>query len=185
MLSIWSPAAAQETIVNVRNAGHFSCESMLSVVNAQGNEVEKTAFLQWTAAYATAAARSNGLIDIFPIGDTWELVSMVTFVCRESPQVSYETALLTTISRLRPYWIRVSPEVLTLNDPLERTVQYYVEAVKPLQEALIRYGAIMPADGVYGNQTGNMIREMNIVRGSAAWMTPDGEFLYQLTRPSQ
>lgn len=178
-----SDYSAAQQIVNVRNAGAFSCEEVLSSLQASGREIEKTAFLQWTAAYATAASRSNGLIDVFPIGDTWELLSMTALVCRENPQLNYESALRTAIFRLQPYWVRTSSDFVTLTDPLGRTVQYYVEGVRPLQEALIRLGGQIQADGAYGNQTGNTIRRLNEARGSTAWMTPDGELLYQLTIP--
>lgn len=170
--------------INVRNAGSFECRQFLPVMRQQGREVEKTAFLNWTAAYATAASRSNSLIDVFPIGDTWELLIMVSLICTENEAAIFETALRTSLRRLQPYWVRSSPRFHELNDPQGRTILYYTEAVQPLQEALNRYGADIDMDGVYGNQTGNAIRRLNEARGSQAWMTPDGELLYQLTRPA-
>lgn len=179
-------ASAQnaERPLNVRNAGSFECREFLPVIQQQGRQVEKTAFLNWAAAYATAAARSNGLIDVFPIGDSWEFLVMVSLICTENEAVNFETATRTALRRLQPYWSRSSAEVVTLNDPQGRTVQLYTEAVRPLQEALNRYGANISADGVYGNQTGNAIRRVNEARGGRVWMTPDGELLYQLTRPT-
>lgn len=173
-----------EQRVNVRNAGAFDCGQFLPVIRQQGREVEKTAFLNWAAAYTTAAARSNSLIDIFPIGDSWELLIMVSLVCTENEEATFETAVRTAMRRLQPYWVRTSPRYLTLNDPQGRTIRFYTDSVLPLQEALNRYGADIAADGVYGQQTGNAIRRVNETRGARAWMTPDGELLYQLTRPT-
>ncbi len=173
-----------EQPVNVRNAGAFKCQEYLPVIRQQGRTVEKTAFLNWAAAYATAAARSNSLIDLFPIGDSWELLVMVSLVCTENEEATFETAVRTATRRLQPYWVRTSPSYMTLNDPQGRTVLLYTESVLPLQEALNRYGADIAADGVYGNQTGNAIRRVNEARGARAWMTPDGELLYRLTRPT-
>lgn len=183
------PALAQQTapisepIVNIRNAGAFICEDVLPALSAPGREIEKTAFLQWAAAYATAAARSNGLIDVFPLGDTADLVRMTTLVCRENTAASYEAALRTSIGRLRGYWIRESPEILILTDPNGRTTRFYAEAVLQLQRDLQRFGSSLSVDGNYGNQTGNAIRILNEARGATQWLTPDGEILYILTRP--
>jgi len=179
------PTAAQDQqqIVNVRNAGAFTCEEVLPVLSSPGAQTEKTAFLQWTAAYATAASRSNSLIDVFPLGDTSELVLMTSLVCQEAPTVSFEAALRTTIGRLRNYWIRQSAHVVTLNDPGGRTVRIYEEAVTKLQRNLQNIGANISIDGAYGNQTGNAVRELNEARGLPPWLTPDGTLLYVLTRP--
>ncbi|TQM89906.1 peptidoglycan-binding domain-containing protein [Roseinatronobacter monicus] len=169
--------------VNIRNAGAFTCQEFQPVVRHEQRQLEKTAFLQWTAAYATAAARSNSLIDVFPIGDTWELLAMVNFICDENNTVKFETALLEAIGRLRPFWVRNSPAVTTLEDPNGRSVQFYSEASTALQTALNRFGAGLQVDGAFGNQTANAIRAINQRRGAQPWLTPDGELLYLLTRP--
>ena len=176
-------AQNNEQIVNVRNAGAFVCEEVLPALSSPGREIEKTAFLQWTAAYATAASRSNSLIDVFPIANTSELVLMTSLVCSENLTATYETALRATIGRLRDYWIRQSPEIITINDPGGRSVLFYADAVQQLQQDLQGVGARVEVDGVYGNQTGNAIRQLNEARGSAPWLTPDGGLLYMLTRP--
>jgi hypothetical protein len=176
-------AQSNEQIVNVRNAGSFTCEEVLPALTSPGREIEKTAFLQWTAAYATAASRSNGLIDVFPLASTSELVLMTSLVCRENLTVSYETALRATIGRLRDYWIRQSPEFITLNDPGGRTVLFYAEAIPQLQRDLQNIGTRISVDGAYGNQTGNAIRELNEARGLPLWLTPDGTLFYMLTVP--
>ena len=168
---------------NIRNAGSFSCSDFLPVVNSPGRELEKTAFLQWAAGYSAAAAKSNSLIDLFPIGDTWELIAMTAFVCQENQEVNFEAALRTALGRLRPYWIREDPAILTLNDPSGRVVQFYAEATAQLQRDLRHFGTGVTVDGVYGNQTGNAILRLNQNRGSTPYLTPDGEFLYQLTLP--
>ena len=176
-------AQRNEQTVNVRNAGAFTCEEVIPALSSRGREIEKTAFLQWTAAYATAASRFNGLIDVFPLASTNELVLMTSLVCRENLTVSYETALRATIGRLRDYWIRQSPEFITLNDPGGRTVLFYTEAVMQVQRDLQSIGSGITVDGVYGNQTGNAIRELNEARGLPLWLTPDGTLFYILTRP--
>jgi hypothetical protein len=168
---------------NVRNAGAFLCSAFLPVVRQPGREVEKTAFLNWAAAYTTAASRSNGMIDMFPIGDTWELLRTISLVCVEDETQSFEKALQVTLSRMRPFWVRQDSGVISLSDPSGRTIQFFTEAVPALQEALNQYGANVSIDGEYGNQTGNAILRINQARGAQGWMTPDGELLYQITRP--
>ncbi|WP_127044790.1 peptidoglycan-binding protein [Pseudorhodobacter sp. E13] len=168
---------------NVRNAGSFLCSDYLPVVSQQGRQVEKTAFLNWAAAYSTAASRSNGVIDMFPLGDTWELLRTVSFICSEDEAQTFEKALQTALNRMRPFWVRSDTRVTSLADPQGRTILFYAEAVRPLQEILNQYGAGLTPDGAFGNQTGNAILRLNQARGAQAWMTPDGELLYQLTRP--
>lgn len=186
LASAFAAAAAaqqQDLVVNVRNAGAFACGKVLPALSDPGRELEKTAFLQWTGAYATAAARSNSLVDVFPLADTAELVAMTALVCREDPSIAYEAALRTTIGRLRNYWIRGAAEAVSLKDPAGRTVVMYKAAVAPLQRDLARTGATLSVDGAYGNQTGNAVAAINAARNGTAWLTPDGTLLYLLTRP--
>lgn len=180
-----APTTAQEeqTIINIRNAGGFQCSQFLGVMRQDNNPIEKTAFLQWTAAYTTAFSRSNALIDAFPIVDTAELLIMTGLACLENENVVFEVALRTVLSRLEPFWIRRSPEIINLTDPLGRNVEFFSEATEAFQEALNRFGAAITVDGAFGNQTGNAVRRLNEARGSTPWLTPDGELLYQLTRP--
>lgn len=184
-LSMNLPAFAQpsQAIVNVRNAGGFSCNQFLEVVRQENNPLEKTAFLQWTAAYTTAFSRENSLIDAFPIIDTAELLITTSLVCLENEVDSFESALRTALSRLEPFWIRDSPDIVSLIDPSGRSVEFFSEAIRYFQEELNLLGAQITVDGVYGDQTANAVRRLNEARGTTLWLTPDGEFLYQITRP--
>lgn len=184
VLACVQPAHAQQgpTIINVRNAGGFSCGQFLGVMRRQNNPIETTAFLQWAGAYTTAFSRQHGLIDAFPVIDTAELLIMTGLVCLENETVTFEAALRGTLSRLEPFWIRTSPEIINLNDPSGRRVEFFAEATRSFQEALNRFGAGIAVDGVYGNQTGNAVRRLNEARGATPWLTPDGEILYQITR---
>lgn len=179
-------AVSQDTTkpTNVRNAGSFLCSDFLPVVRQQGRQVEKTAFLNWAAAYSTAASRSNGVIDMYPLGDTWELLRTVSLICSEDEAQNFEKAVQTTLNRMRPFWVRSDSRTMSLVDPQGRTILLYAEAVRPLQEILNEYGAGLTPDGAFGNQTGSAILRLNQARGAQAWMTPDGELLYQITRPN-
>jgi hypothetical protein len=183
ILAMPAPAQQSQTIINIRNAGGISCSEFLASMRQGNNPIEQTAFLQWAAAYTTSFARDRSLIDAFPIIDTAELVVLTGLVCLESENAKFEVALRTALLRMEPFWIRRSPEILNLNDPSGRRVEFFAEATRAFQEALNRFGASIPADGNYGNQTGNAVRRLNEARGSAPWLTPDGELLYQLTRP--
>lgn len=180
-----TPALAQQgqTIINVRNAGGFTCSQFLGVMRQQNNPIEKTAFLQWVGAYTTAFSRERVLIDAFPVIDTAELLIMTGLICLENETVPFEAAVRSTLSRLEPFWIRRSPEIINIADPSGRSVEFFAEATTAFQEALNRFGAEITVDGAYGNQTGNAVRKLNEARGSTPWLTPDGELLYQLTRP--
>jgi hypothetical protein len=135
-----SALLAQETPRpnNVRNAGAFLCSDFLPVVRQPGRQVENT----------TAASRSNGMIDMFPIGDTWELLRTISLVCTEDETQIFEKALQVTLNRMRPFWVRQNSGVTSLSDPSGRTVQFYTEAVRALQEALNRFGANISVDGI-------------------------------------
>lgn len=178
----WSQEQGQN-LTNLRNAGGFSCEEVVPVLTTSGRQLEKTAFLQWTAGYTTAAARSNSLVDIFPLADTWELVRMIALICNEAPDISYESATRTALGRLRPFWVHEQSEIIVLNDPGGRQVEMYQSVVAPLQERLSSLGFNITVDGQFGDQTGNIIRQLNEQRGSQPWLTPDGELLYLLTLP--
>ncbi|MFC3311297.1 peptidoglycan-binding protein [Falsigemmobacter intermedius] len=180
-----TPAMAQQsqTIINIRNAGGINCGQFLGAMRQENNPIDKTAFLQWAAAYTTAFSRERSLIDAFPIIDTRELVVMTGLLCLEDERVTFEVALRTALSRLEPFWVKGSPEILNLTDPSGRRVEFFAEATTAFQEALNLFGAEITVDGAYGNQTGNAVRRLNEARGSTPWLTPDGELLYQLTRP--
>lgn len=182
VMPISASAEVNPKTTNVRNAGAFLCSDFLPVVMQEGRQLEKTAFLNWAAAYSTAASRSIGVIDMFPIGDSWELVRAVSLVCLENEQQSFEAALQTFLKRMRPFWVVSSPSVTTITDPNGRKIALYTEAVRPLQEALNKYGAGLTVDGQFGDQTGMAILRINQARGAQGWLTPDGELLYQITR---
>jgi len=180
-----TPAVAQQsqTIINIRNAGGFTCGQFLGVMRQGNNPIEKTAFLQWAAAYTTAFSRDRQLIDAFPIIDTTELLVMIGLFCLEDETSTFEVALRNVLARLEPFWIRRSPEIINLEDPAGRRVEFFAEAISAFQESLNQFGAEVTVDGAYGNMTGNAVRRLNEARGTTPWLTPDGELLYQLTRP--
>jgi len=177
-------AQEQRNPLNVRNAGVSTCKQFLDTFSQPKLEITKTAFLQWIAGYSTAASRASNVVDVFPINDTMELISYVALVCRESPQATLETAAFQGLTRLRPFWVRESPNRLTLtwND---RKTEFYEAAVRPLQEELVQAGFEISVDGAYGNQTGNAVQSLSRQIGLQPTPFPTGALLYALTRPSQ
>lgn len=170
-------------LTNVRNAGAFTCSNVIPLLSTMGNENEKTAFLQWTAGFSTAASRANSLTDVFPITDTWNMMQMVILVCRENEDATYEDALRESIKRLKEYWVIDQTELIDLNDPTGERLNMYRSAILPLQKNLQALGYTISIDGVFGNQTGNAIRDINSRTGIGTLMIPDGQFWYVLTRP--
>lgn len=175
--------AQTNDLTNIRNAGAFSCSDTVPLLSNVGNEIEKTAFLQWTAGFSTAAARANSLTDVFPITDTWTMMQMVILVCQEDPSANYEGALRQTISRLKNYWILDQPEIITISDPSGSSVTMFKAAVLPLQRSLQEIGYTIDLDGQFGNQTGRAILDVNTKTGVGNLMIPNGRFWYVLTKP--
>ena len=172
----------ESDLTNIRNAGAFTCSQVVPILSNPGNEIEKTAFLQWTAGFSTAASRANRLTDVFPITDTWTMLQMVVRVCKENDAVNFETALRLTISRLSDFWIRDEVDLVTLNDPSGASLTMYNAAIQPLQQRLQSLGVAIDVDGVYGNQTGRAISRINSELGLGSLLIPDGNFWYFLTR---
>lgn len=179
-----SLAQEQQNPLSVRNAGAGTCEQFVQVFSKPGEELTKTAFLQWIAGYTTAAARASNVVDVFPINDTMQLVQFVTLLCGEDPQRTLEAAVFESVTRLRPFWVSERPNRLTLTWNGRRT-QYYEAAVRPLQEALVRLGFDIAVDGAYGNQTGAAIESIAQQIGIEAAPFPSGALLYVITRPAQ
>lgn len=176
--------AQNETPLNVRNAGAASCANFAAAFSESGNALDKTAYMQWVAGYSAAAARSSGVVDIFPILDTLELVQMVIFVCNENQEWNLEFAVFQTVVRLRPFWVRESANVLTLNWE-ESQARFFEASVPALQEALNSLGANITVDGVYGNQTGAALTQLSTQSGLPPSPLPTGATLYLLTRPAE
>lgn len=170
-------------LTNIRNAGAFKCSQIIPLLESAGRELEKTAFLQWTAGFSTAASKSNSLMDVFPLIDTWEMVKMTALVCKENLEQTYESALRSTIGRLRPFWISDDPRVLSITTPSGGKVEMFAAATQPLQTILSANGITISVDGVYGNQTGNALLQYGASKGVTPRQELNGEYLYLLTRP--
>lgn len=178
-----SSAAQVNDFTNIRNAGAFKCADVLPLLSNDGNETEKTAFLQWTAGFSTAASRANSLTDVFPITDTWAMIQMVILICKENEEQNFENALRQTIGRLKAFWITDQTELLTIKDPSGANVTIYQSAVFPLQTKLQQLGYSIDIDGKFGNQTGNAILDINNKTGVGPLMIPNAQFWYVLTKP--
>ncbi|WP_157057583.1 peptidoglycan-binding protein [Loktanella sp. 3ANDIMAR09] len=183
-LSFASVVSSQTNeFTNIRNAGAFPCEDVVNSLQSPGNETEKTAFLQWTAGFSTAASRANSLTDVFPITDTWTMLEMVALVCNEDSSSTFEAAVRLTIARLRPYWVRDETAIFRLSDPSGKTVQIYGAVIPRIQQKLRDIGFQLEADGIFGNQTGNALRLLGEKSGIEPLMVPTGKYWYILTRP--
>ena len=176
------PARAQDSPLHVRNAGAVPCERIAAITGAPGNEVDKTAILHWMGGYATASASTRGVIDVFPLADTGELVQMAVLICGEAPGALLRVAAETAVLRLEPYWVRDSAETVRIDDGTGVTVMFRA-AVQPLQRALAARGAAVTVDGAYGPQTGAAIRQLSVQAGLPPVQRPSGVLLYLLTRP--
>jgi hypothetical protein len=161
-------------LTNIRNAGAFKCSQIIPLLESAGRELEKTAFLQWTAGFSTAASKSNSLM---------EMVKMTALVCKENLEQTYESALRSTIGRLRPFWISDDPRVLSITTPSGGKVEMFAAATQPLQTILSANGITISVDGVYGNQTGNALLQYGASKGVTPRQELNGEYLYLLTRP--
>lgn len=174
---------AEEMPVNLRNAGGAQCKDLLFAFE-RGSELNRTAYLQWAAGYATAVAQSNNVIDVYPLSDSLGLVEMALLICREPgySEGRYQSVLLVAISRLRPFW-STNPSIVTVNNSDGASVSIYTDAVKPLQEALIKLGVEMPADGDFGSMTGRAFTQLHKLLNLPETPIPNGISLYALTKP--
>lgn len=176
-------ATAQQDLLNVKNAGAATCKNFISVFSSQGNQLNKTAYMQWIAAYSTAVARMHNVVDVFPIKNSFELLQMVVFVCNEKPDNILETAVRVTILRLQPFWVRGDAAIINLKNS-GKEVKYFSASVRPLQQAIKSRGVQITIDGSYGNQTGAGITVISKAAGLPASPLPTAALLYLFTRPA-
>lgn len=169
-------------LLNVRDAGAVTCAQFQAIYTEDGQEGQQVALLQWIAGYATAAARVNGVVDVFPLQDSVQLVQMVSLVCGENTEARLEEAVRVTVLRLQPFWVRGSGEVLTLTWEGQQ-VLYFQASVLPLKQALAGLGASLSADGTYNNETGATLQQLARQYGLPEAPFPTGTILYVLTRP--
>ena len=174
-----APAA---TPVNVRNAGAVTCAQFAQIFSATGSETDKTAILQWVAGFSTAVSGDRSIVDVFPLVDTLEFVRYIAFVCGENDQASLRDAVIVSINRLEPFWVRQRTDTVELQNGVVK-LALLAEAVTPLQARLTQLGFPVPVDGVYGSGTGTALNNLLTSLGTAPSLIPDGRALYVLTRP--
>jgi hypothetical protein len=175
-------AAPAPTPVNVRNAGAVSCAQFAQIFGASGSEVDKTAILQWVAGFSTAVSGDRNIVDVFPLVDTMEFVRYIAFVCGENDQALLRDAVIVSINRLEPFWIRSRTDTVEIQNGQVK-LALLAEAVTPLQARLTQLGFPVAVDGVYGSGTGTALNNLLASLGVAPTLLPDGRALYVLTRP--
>lgn len=175
-------AAPAPTPVNVRNAGAVTCAQFAQIFSATGSELDKTAILQWVAGFSTAVSGDRNIVDVFPLVDTMEFVRYIALVCGESDQALLRDAVIVSINRLEPFWIRSRTDTVEIQSGAVR-VAILAEAVAPLQTRLTQLGFPVAVDGVYGSGTGTALNNLLTSLGVAPSLLPDGRALYVLTRP--
>jgi hypothetical protein len=177
------PAAAPAaTPVNVRNAGAVTCAQFAQIFSATGSETDKTAILQWVAGFSTAVSGDRNIVDVFPLVDTLEFVRYIAFVCGENDQALLRDAVIVSINRLEPFWVRSRTDTVEIQSG-EVKLALLAEAVTPLQARLAELGFPVAVDGVYGSGTGTALNNLLTSLGTAPSLIPDGRALYVLTRP--
>jgi len=182
LLFLSFPTLAQENGLHIRNAGAAECSRVSSIYGAAGSETDKAAILNWIAGYTNAQSEAQGIIDIFPLVDSEELVQMVVLVCGENPSVRLQNATKTTIERLRPLWIIKNAAITRIDDGTGVT-RMFSAAIRPLQRLLTDKGISISIDGQYGPQTGEAIQAIMASLGLQAIKRPNGIILYTITLP--
>jgi hypothetical protein len=180
--AVAAAAAPAPTPVNVRNAGAVTCAQFAQIFSATGSELDKTAILQWVAGFSTAVSGVRNIVDVFPLVDTMEFVRYIALVCGESDQALLRDAVIVSINRLEPFWIRSRTDTVEIQSGAVR-VAILAEAVAPLQTRLTQLGFPVAVDGVYGSGTGTALNNLLTSLGVAPSLLPDGRALYVLTRP--
>ena len=175
-------AAPAPTPVNVRNAGAVTCAQFAQIFSATGSELDKTAILQWVAGFSTAVSGDRNIVDVFPLVDTLEFVRYIALVCGENDQALLRDAVIVSINRLEPFWVRSRTDTVEIKNG-DVTLALLAEAVTPLQTRLTALGFPVAIDGVYGSGTGTALNNLLTSLGVAPSLLPDGRALYVLTRP--
>jgi hypothetical protein len=169
--------------INVRNAGALSCANLGQIFSQPGGETDKTAVLQWIAGFTTAVSTDRQIVDVVPFVDTLQFVQYVALVCGESPQAQLRDAVIVSINRLEPFWVRQRTDVIEIQDGAAR-LAFLAEAVAPVQRRLGEFGFAVEVDGVYGSGTGTALSNFMTSQGVQPSLIPDGRALYVLTRPA-
>ena len=176
------PSSAQEGALHIRNAGAADCARISDAYEASGGEVDKTAILNWVTGYTTSQSEALGIIDIFPLVDSGELVQMIILVCSERESARLRDAIAVTVERLRPLWVSGSADTRRIDDGIGVTVMFSA-SIEPFQRLLVARGASISIDGVYGGQTGIAVQALTSNAGLSPIQRPTGVVLYLLTRP--
>ena len=121
-------------------------------------------------------------MDVFPLVDTLEFVRYIALVCGENDQALLRDAVIVSINRLEPFWVRSRTDTVEIQNGDVR-LALLAEAVAPLQTRLTQLGFPVAIDGVYGSGTGTALNNLLTSLGVAPSLLPDGRALYVLTRP--
>lgn len=162
-------AADDEGNYAIRGAGGFACERYVQAVEEQSDDVRQ--FVRWMEGYASGLNRLQAdTFDVSPILDPAAMANLMLSICRQNPEMAFETAVAQGLNSLAPMRERSESRA----DRLEHegnAVMVRRETMRRMQQALAELGHYTSSiDGLYGPGT----RRAIIAFQESAELTPTG-----------
>jgi len=153
----------------IRGAGGFACERYVQAVEEQSDDVRQ--YVRWMEGYATGLNRLQAdTFDVSPILEPAAMANLMLSICRQNPELAFETAVAQGFSSLAPMRERAESQTDTLEHE-GNTVLVRRETMRRMQRALAELGHYTSGiDGLYGPGT----RRAIIAFQESAELTPTG-----------
>ncbi len=145
-------AADEQGNYAIRGAGGFACERYVAAADAQSDEVRL--FVRWKEGYLSGLNRLQAdTFDASPIVDTAAVANLMLAICRQHPELAFETAVARGLTSLAPMRERAESRADTLTHD-GRSVTVRQETMRRVQQALSELGHYTSGvDGLYGPGT--------------------------------
>lgn len=163
----------------IRGAGGFACERYVQAVEEQGDNVRQ--FVRWMEGYATGLNRlQDDTFDVSPILDPAAMANLMVSICRQNPEIAFETAVAQGMNSLSPVRERAASAAETLEND-GNTLMVRRETMRRVQQALAELGHYDSSiDGLYGPGTRRAIVAFQESAELASTGLPDPDTLLNL-----
>ncbi|MDZ7808920.1 MAG: peptidoglycan-binding domain-containing protein [Arhodomonas sp.] len=138
-------------------------------------------FIRWLEGYASGINRlQEKTFDVSPVLDSAVLGNMVLGVCRNSPDLAFETAAARLFNTLKPVRERESSELIEIEQG-DAKVALRSATLRRVQRRLRELGHYSGGiDGIYGGGTRQAIRAFQEAEGLPTSGLPDANTVLRL-----
>ncbi len=167
---------------SVQGIGTLRCSEIVQKVDT--NSPDLVAVVAWSDGVLTAQNRlEKGVFNVMPFSDPVGIFTMLAVnLCRQKPDLIYDSAVVQVINLLKPVYILQSSEQTTATVGAE-TIKIYPQLIIQAQERLIKLGYMNgPSDGVFGTATMEGMKKFQMSASLRVTGMPDVISLLALLR---